>query len=952
MKKFFTKILLLIFIVINNYTVSGSGPVNQNNSHSLNSPIIKPGLLVVRIKPEYRALCVPDNVNEPRLKNALTKISSSGITKKFPRSTFPSEKVNRFHQPLVDLSLIYEISFSPVIRIEQAIQIILSTGVVEYAEPLYIHHLDFVPNDPSAASQYQLTSISAYAAWDILKGDTNVVIGIVDSGTDWDHPDLQANIKYNYADTIDGIDNDSDGFVDNFRGWDVSEHDNDPMVVSEPHGSHVSGCADAVTNNNTGVASPGYNCKFLPVKSSLDASTGSIDNGYDGIVYAADHGANVINCSWGSVGSSSSFDQDIINYAAINKDVLVVCAAGNNGLDTQHFPSSYDNVISVAATDASDVKAGFSNYNYTVDVCAPGVNILSTLFNDTYASWDGTSMASPIAAGCAAMIKSKFPAFNAAQVGEQLRVTCDNIYTVSGNESYIGKLGKGRVNLFKAVTDSVSPGVIVKKNNISDSNDNVYITGDTLNVVSLFENLLRPTTNLTCSLSTDNPFVQILQSNFTAGVMNTFDTISNFASRYRFLILPNAPLNTDVDFRITLTDGTWSDIFGFTVTVNVDYINVAINHVATSISSKSLIGYNLSGQLQGLGFTYKNSATILYEMGFMVGVENRQVSDNVRGAATNSYDSDFAPFVTVTSEKPGTISDFDVNGVFKDNGTTSSAPLDIIVSHHTYAWTGAPNDNYVMVQFFIKNNSVNNLNNMYAGIFADWDIPLYSDNKCSTDAPRKMGYVWSTDSAGLYGGIKLLSHTGGFNHYAFDNTAANGGIDLTNGFINTEKYTGLSTPRSDAGLATQKGNDVLSAVSSGAFTLVPGDSVEVSFALIAGESLASIQASADAAQAKYDSAFVGIIPIGNSIANELSLSFPNPADKDVRINLSLMESNFSELSIYNLLGEKIKTIFNEKISAGSYSVLTDVSKLPSGNYFYRLTSGNFTKTLPLTVIHQ
>lgn len=950
MKKFFTSLTILIFIGINNFTASGSNAAIENSSQTLfKGNTCKSGLLVIRVKAEYRSSCTLNNIDEPRLKDALTRISASGISKKYPRSSVPSESVNKFRQKLVDLSLIYQIQFSPVIKIEEAIQRIKSSGVVEYAEPLYIHQLDFTPNDPSASAQYQLAKISAYTAWDVWTGDTNVVIGIVDSGTDWDHPDLQANIKYNYADTIDGLDNDSDGFIDNFRGWDVSENDNDPMVVSEPHGSHVSGCADAVTNNSIGVAAPAYNCKFLPVKSSLDASTGSIDNGYDGIVYAADHGVSVINCSWGG-GGFSQFEQDIINYATYNKNVLVVAAAGNNGQDIIHYPSSYENVISVAATTETDSKAGFSNYNSSVDVCAPGQNILSTLFDNTYASWDGTSMASPIAAGCAAMIKSRFPSLNALQVGEQLRVTCDNIYGVSGNGAYLGKLGNGRVNLFKAVTDSLSPGVIDKKNDITDGNDNVFIAGDTLTIVSHFENLLRATSNLTCSLTSTNPYVQILQGNFIAGVLNTLDTISNFSTSYRVVLLPSAPVNTEVEFRVTLTDGTWNDIFGFTVIINVDYINIAVNHVASSISSKSMIGYNQTGQLQGLGFTYKNSPTILYDMGFMVGVQNRQVSDNVRGDGT-SYDSDFAPYIKVSSLVPGTISDFDVNGVFKDNGSTSSSPLDLIVTQHAYAWVSAPDDNYIMVQYNIKNNSVNTLNNLYAGIFADWDIPLYSDDKCSTDNLRRLGYVWSTDSAGLYAGVKLLSHTAGFNHYAFDNTAANGGIDLTNGFSNAEKYTGLSTSRLNAGIATATGNDVLSAVSSGSFNMAPGDSVEVAFALIAGKDLASIQASADAAQAKYDSIFVGILPIGNAIENGLYQSFPNPADKELRINLSLKESNFSELSIYNLLGEKVKTVFDEKITAGSYSVLVDVSKLPSGNYFYRLNSGNYTRTLPLSILH-
>ena len=940
---------LVALLFLSNMISSAKNPTISDNSTTYYGSAYKAGSVVIRVKAEYRNACTSTDVSVPSFRQALAKISASRIMKKFPLILEPKEKTNRFGKKLIDLSLVYEVQYSPVVKIEEAIRILNSCGILEYAEPLYIHNLDFTPNDPSVASQYHLGRISAYAAWDVWTGDTNVVIGIVDSGTDWDHPDLQGNIKYNWADPIDNIDNDSDGYVDNFRGWDVSENDNDPMVVSSTHGSHVSGCANAVTNNGVGVAAPAYNCRFLPVKCALDVSTSTIDNGYDGIVYAADHGANIINCSWGRSGFKSQFEQQTIDYATFNHDALIVAAAGNDGLEISHYPSSYDNVISVGSTTSSDSKSSFSNYNTTVDVCAPGTNILATLFNNTYGLESGTSMASPIAAGCAAMIKSRFSAFNAAQVGEQLRATSDNIYTVGGNNAYFGKLGHGRVNLFKAVTDSVSPGVVNIQNNATDGNDNVFVPGDTLSIASLLENLLRPTTNLTCSLSTVNSFVQILQPNYTAGVVGTLDTVSNYNLPFRVFILPSAPTNTDVQFKLKVTDGTWSDNFLFNIIVNVDYVNITVNNVSTSITSKSLLGYNQTNQGQGLGFTFNGSTSILYDMGLMIGATGTQVSDNTRGVSGN--DADFAPAVNVSSQEPGTVSDFDVSGTFRDNGSTSIAPLNIVVNQHAYAWIAAPDDNYVMVQYYIKNNGTSTLNNLYAGLFADWDIPAYANNKCSTDQFQRMGYVWSTDSSGIYGGVKLLSHTGGFNHYALDNTANNGGIDLTDGFDSLEKYTALTTFRSDAGIATTTGNDVLSVVSSGGFNLAVGDSVEVAFALIAGRSLSSIQQSANAAQDMYDAKFVGIIHVGNATGNRLFQSYPNPADREVRIEFSLSETQMTDITIYNLQGKKMKTILSEKTSSGRYSINADVHALPAGNYIYRIVSGDFVKSLPLTIIH-
>ena len=950
MNKLFTGILLLLVGLLYGEQSHANNPAKETSAQpTYFGSEYNAGILVVRIKPAFRNACTDNDVAVAKFRNALQAISFAKVYKKFPRSKQPVEPLNKFGRKPIDLSLIYQVEFSTVVRIEEAIRIVLASGIVEYAEPLYKHSMSFTPNDPSISSQYHITKINAYTAWDVWTGDTNVVIGIVDSGTDWDHPDLEPNIKYNYADPIDNIDNDNDGFIDNYRGWDVSENDNNPMVALSTHGAHVSGCADAVTNNGIGVASPGYNCKFLPIKSTHDASASTIDNGYDGIIYAADHGVNVINCSWGRTGLKSVFEQESIDYAIFDKDITVIAAAGNDGIEIDHYPASYDNVISVASTGSTDTKSGFSNYSSHVSVCAPGSNILATDYNNTYGAQSGTSMASPIAAGCAAMIKSRFPAMNALQVGAQLRSTADLIYSVGGNNAYFGKLGHGRVNLYKAVTDSVSPGVLLRTVSSTDNNDNVFIPGDTLSVVIHLENLLRPTTNLTCSLTTVNSEVSILQSNYTAGVIGTMDTASNYLQQYRVYIQPFAPLNTEITFRLKLTDGTWSDNFLFTIVVNVDYINVQVNNVATSITSKSLIGYNQEQQSQGLGFTYQGSPTILYDMGLMIGASGTQVSDNMRGDLNN--DADFLPYINVSAQEPGSVSDFDVTGVFRDNGTTSANPLGLVITQHAYAWRNAPDNNYVMVQYYIKNNGSAILNGLYAGLFADWDIPAYANNKCATDISRKMGYIWSTDPGGLYGGIKLLSHTGGFNHYALDNTANNGGIEMTDGYSGLEKYASLSVMRTVAGTATASGNDVLSVVSSGSYSLAVGDSVEVAFALVAGQDLSAIQTAADAAQAMYDAKFVGIIHVGKGESNQLFQSYPNPADREIRIDFSITGSTFVDLVIYNSLGEMMTTVVAEKLSSGRYSVATDISALPAGNYFYRMVTAEYSKSLPFTVVH-
>lgn len=954
MKKLVCLILSGLFVTGTVYQVMSVDPSRSAGTFSgkqaasdvYNGARIKAGLLVIKVSAQYRQFCTPDEIREPRIKASLLKIGTTRVERKFPLATPPSAELNRHGKARTDLSLMYTVHFTSSVSMDEAIATLSSSGLLEYAEPLYIHNLSYTPTDPELGSQYFIGKINAYTAWDVTQGDTNVVIGIVDSGTDWDHPDLAGNIKYNWSDPIDGIDNDLDGFTDNFRGWDVSENDNDPMNGSSDHGSHVSGCAAAVTDNGIGVASPGFNSKFLPVKSSLDASTTSIDDGYDGVVYAAEHGADIINCSWGRGGSPSLFEQDIINYVTLDLDRLVIGAAGNDGVEELHFPSSYKYVTSVAWTGMTDAKNGSSNYGFGIDVCAPGTSIYSTVHNNSYVAYSGTSMAAPVAAGGAALIKARFPSMNALQIGQQLRVTCDNIYGTSGNTAYQYKLGKGRINLFKAVTDSLSPGVMVDSISTRDNNDQVFVPDDTLSIHAFFKNFLRPTSGLTCNLTSSSPYVSIVSGSFSPGVLGSLDTVSNHSALYKVHVSPGAPENTEVVFRITMTDGTWSDFYAFRITVNVDYINIAINDVATSITSKSVIGYNDDLQSQGFGFTYLGSPSILYEMGLMIGAQGTQVSDNVRSTGGGA-DVDFSSVVKVQGQEPGSISDFDAYGVFSD--ANSPAPLNLLVTHKAYAWTSVPDRKYVMVDYFIKNTGSATLNSMYAGLCADWDIPSYENNKASVDNSRRMGYVWSTDAGGLYGAMKLLS-AGSFSHYAIDNVQGGGGADLSDGFSNSEKYLVLSTSRSNAGNTAPTGNDVINVVSSGPHNLSPGDSVRVSFALIAGEDLSMIQQSADAAQAKYDSLFTGIEQIALSGAFALEQNFPNPVSDLTRIHFTLKENGFTELSVYNVLGNKVKTLVNEFLGGGKYSVVADLSELPSGVYFYTLSSGTSRKSLPLTIM--
>ena len=310
---------------------------------------------------------------------------------------------------------------------EDFIRELYTTGYFETVEPVPSVRPFFTPNDPSINLQYYLNLIHAPEAWNITQGSQSIVIAIIDTGGDLDHPDLQANLYIDPAEPIDGVDNDNDGYIDNNRGWDFSgadialigtpgfTGDNDPSVTKgglTAHGTMVAGCASASTNNGMGISSVGFNTRLMFTKHYADNQTGSnySSNLYEGVLYAATHGANIINCSWGGY-NPNTIAQDIITHVTLDLGCLVVAAAGNSNLENPIYPASYEHVLSVASCDQNDVRSRFSNFGKTIDIISPGSEIYTTTYNDAYTTDSGTSLAAPIVSGAAALVWANNPTF-------------------------------------------------------------------------------------------------------------------------------------------------------------------------------------------------------------------------------------------------------------------------------------------------------------------------------------------------------------------------------------------------------------------------------------------------------------------------------------------------------------------------------------------------------------
>lgn len=361
---------------------------------------------------------------------------------------------------------------------------------VEYVEPNGIVHTMQIPNDPRFSELYGLNNISqtggtfdadidAPEAWDQQTGTSGVVVAIIDSGVDYNHPDLSANIWTNGGEIPgNGIDDDLNGYIDDVRGWDFANIDNNPMD-DFGHGTHTAGTIAAVGNNGIGVAGVSWNARIMPLKFINAAGSGSFASAASAIMYAANMGARVASNSWGCGPSAACYSQvieDAIAYAN-SKGMLFVVAAGNsnnNNDTTITYPctSAQPNVICVAATDHNDRRASFSSYGaQTVDIGAPGVNILSTVpaignicCSDPsgYKYLNGTSMATPHVSGAAALLLSQSPALSVTETKNIILASADPVpglsrITVTGGRLNINNALRSTFNITALPTGQTVP---------------------------------------------------------------------------------------------------------------------------------------------------------------------------------------------------------------------------------------------------------------------------------------------------------------------------------------------------------------------------------------------------------------------------------------------------------------------------------------------------------------
>ncbi|MFH0766421.1 MAG: S8 family serine peptidase [Calditrichota bacterium] len=358
----------------------------------------------------------------------------------------------------VDLTRFYYVFFNQPVDLESALSQLAPCPLVERAEPVPIHRFAYTPNDPRLVGQWYIPRCNFPEAWDLSRGSPEVVIGLVDGGVDMNadeqdqltiHEDLGGNLWVNRGEDIngDGVitwddmnnrDDDHNGYIDDFHGWDMVGNDNWPdQLEGQYHGSFMAGIASAVTDNETGIAGAGFSCRIMVIGCANRQGLG-IEDGPEGIIYCADNHANIINLSWGAIYQSYEPERRAIVYAQ-ERGCIIFAAAGNGGVrinsnDIAKFhPAGYEGVIAVGATDNDDRRAVFnrtesSNYGSFIDICAPGMNMVSCRPHNLYMEANGgTSGAAALCSGLGALLLSLEPNLTAGQMLERMQQTAVDI---------------------------------------------------------------------------------------------------------------------------------------------------------------------------------------------------------------------------------------------------------------------------------------------------------------------------------------------------------------------------------------------------------------------------------------------------------------------------------------------------------------------------------------------
>ncbi len=617
---FVSAVLLLILALLAPTTLAQEEPIKDDHARRKLRPLLSPtafaqeepsykaGVVVVQFSP---GVSIANKAARAGLQDFDRRATGYGVhlierVYPFLDHVEPTPKTRR---NLLALRRTYYVRYTADVLPKEISADLASAPGVVYAEPVLINRTQagrgqrVDPNDPHFGDQPELRLLQLPEAWDVVRGEEGaprVVIAVVDGGGEWRHEDLRANVWTNPGEVAgNGIDDDNNGFIDDVHGVNFAngdDTDNDPTGLPETpddalHGTASAGLASAVTDNGVGIAGAAWNAEIMHINTGCGRAErdGAICHGYEGILYAAANGADIINASWGGLPSTDDrvtfLDQTL--DLATDMGALVVASASNDNINNdlfRYYPARNPRVLSVGATEkATRQRAGFSNYGKLVNVFAPGVDILTTESDNGYVLVSGTSFSSPLTAGVAALVKTKFPEMTPDALREHIRLTSDNMD--AENPSLAGHLGRGFVNALAAVQTPSLPAVRLKRWSWADRDgDRQIASGDAVTVTATVVNYLSDARQLTVELveAEPYPFIEMTVGKADVGYLASGDSVE---VRFEFRVATDTPVNQRVRFYTHIRDGAHedqADMLSFQVNRSLEVVHRSLSAFYTA----------------------------------------------------------------------------------------------------------------------------------------------------------------------------------------------------------------------------------------------------------------------------------------------------------------------------------------------------------------------------------
>jgi serine protease len=873
-----------------------------------------------------------------------------------------------------------------------------------FASNKYLLKSDAVQGEPvdntSRATAWGVSWVNADDVWSTY-GITGagIAVGHIDSGVWMTHPDLVNGFWTNPGEIAgNGIDDDGNGYIDDVHGYDFGDYDGNPNddASGAGHGTHTAGTVvgDGTNGTATGCA-PGADliaCKVADSSGSM--AMGSV---WEAMDYVVNNGARVITMSLGIPGEVPA------SYMRTERNLAnAVRAAGTiffNSSGNEHYAetpptevgmtarvpapwnpmavpySSLGGVMAVGGTSyrgyteytsssRGPVNWGdvdpWNDWDYTTgnglikpDVAAPGTNVNSTTVGSGYSgdSWSGTSMACPHAAGVAALILERNPSLSPAGVDSLMELTANDLGTTGKDVIY----GSGLIDAMAAIAATpmtTTPHLVAVGMTVLDAGgDGVVDPGEDFEIVFEIDNNGTVNgTNVTAGLSVNaGSSITVTDNAGAFGTISAGGSGENSGNTFGLTCAGGASQGETFDLNITMyAQNGYEKTMNFSYYVGLpDYRTHNAGMVLGTVTDAGSIGWMSTDQLEGSGFG-PEGVNGLYIGSLWAGTGSSYICNNDFSGSDNVE--------WVVSDDPNgrvrdngaVISDQDFTAIFTDAGHAS--PKDLVVEQETFAFSGEPNDDFVIFRYTIRNEGTTSMGWYWAGVFCDWDIGDAGANEGGTDQARGVSYMYAANNKHF--GVALIGGDAPLENVSM---ISNPDQVYPNGFIADSikgRYMrGLMTTPS-----TTSSDDWSAVTSAGPTSMNPGEEKVFIFAMVYGDDNADFMANVDAAAAvDLSSAVSAIDPSQIPAKFRLAQNSPNPFNPMTAIKFNVEKEGSVRLGVYGLNGKLVRTLATGSFSVGEHTVMWDGknnsgSEMSSGMYLYRLESAGKVMTRKMSLI--